>query len=144
MPPLRSSDRDADWEAYNRDRKTKVVLGNKLVSRSSLTSLVGFLGSPARFSDGETLVRGFVLELASRKAGDNGAAAQFSLRPNLWERTGKKVILRDYKPPLEPGGVVHVFAKRVNSADDYDIYEVATEPSYEQWKQLRFTNVNLP
>lgn len=145
MPPLRPpTERDPDWEAYNKDRKTKLALRKKLVNRSSLTSLVGFIGSQVRTSDGNTMVRGVVLELASRKTNGNSSPTEFSLRPNLWERNGEKVLLRNYVPQVDPGMLVHVYVLADTDIDDYKTYEVAIEPSYEQWKQLRFASSALP
>ena len=145
IPPPRvtttTSARDPDWEAYNIARKTKFVLRDKLVDRSQLTPLVGFVENPVRISDGATNIRGYMFELAEKKDGVPQPSAELSLRPNLWQRTGKRVLLRNYKLQGEPGILVRVYAVSAPDVEDGKSFETAFEPTFEQWKQLRYTSL---
>jgi hypothetical protein len=140
LPPPR----DPDWEAYNRDRKTKLVLRDKLVNRSDMSTLVGFIGTPIRVLSGDVKIRGVTMELAEKKEDVAQPASELSLRPNLWQRTGKMVVLRDYKAQGESGILVRLYVTPAEDVEEHKSYEVATEPTFEQWKQLRFTSVRAP
>ncbi len=145
LPPLpEPPPHDPDWEAYNRDRKTKLVLRNRLVNRSELSILVGFVGNPVRIFNGSTKIRGFTLELAERKDAATQQANELFLRPNLWQRTGKTVLLRNYKSQDEEGILVRVYVVPAEDVDEHKSYEVATDPTFEQWKKLRYATVRAP
>jgi hypothetical protein len=139
-PHTTSSSRDPDWESYNKARATKLVMNNKLVERSSLTSLVGFVGSVVSISDGTTKIRGTMLEVAEPKENAASTSGEFALRPNLWRHTGKMALLRNYKAEGETGILVRVYVTAAEDVDDHPSYNVAAEPSFEQWKQLRSIN----
>jgi len=127
---------DAAWEAYNQQRKIKVLLNNKLVDRSSLTVLVGFVGNPVRIINESVNIRGTILELAERKS-ENAAANELILRPNLWQRTGTMVLLRNYRSDGVRGALTQLFVAPAEDFDGYKTYDVAQELSFEQWKQLQ-------
>jgi len=136
-PTRPSAVRDADWEAYTEERKTKVVLNNKLLNRTDLETLVGYIGSPVRIFSNTGRVTGVMLEVAEMRADVAQAATGLQLRPNLWQRTGKVAFLRNYKPEGEIGILVRLFVARDGEMDGNPSYDVAKEPSFEQWKLLR-------
>lgn len=140
LPPPR----DADWETYSRERKTKLVLNDKLVNRSNLSTVVGFLESPVRIYTDSVKVRGILMEVAEKKTDVTQPADELSLRPNLWERTGKMVLLRNYKADGERGVLVRLFVAPAADLDGHNTYEVGIEPTFEQWKQLRFNTIRTP
>jgi hypothetical protein len=142
--PLPPPPRDPDWEAYSRERKEKLVLNDRLVNRSELASIVGFVGAPARVISGSVTVRGTTLELAERKDGVAKPAEELSLRPNLWQRTGKMVLLRNYKSQGEAGILVRVYVVPAEDVEEHKSYEVATEPTFDEYKRLRFTSARTP
>jgi hypothetical protein len=67
-----------------------------------------------------------------------------TLRPNLWQRTGKTVLLRNYKSDGVVGILVRVFVAAAEDVVGHTSYEAAMEPSFEQWKQLRYTSARIP
>jgi hypothetical protein len=135
--PSRSTTREPDWESYSRDRKTMMVLNNKLVERGNLTMLVGFVGNAVRIYNDSGKVRGFVLEIAERKNDIAQPTNELALRPNLWRRSGRTVLLRNYKAEGEAGVLVRVFVVPAEEVFGNTSYDVAAEPTFEQWKQLR-------
>ena len=136
--PSRSRATDnSNWTAYREDCKTKLLLGGKLVDRTSLTTLVGFIGRPIAISDGKEDVRGSIFELAEQTNGNSQVPEAFSLRPNLWKRTGETVVLRNYKPDREIGVLTQVFVMEASPVLDHRSFDVASEPSLEQWMQVR-------
>lgn len=136
-----SSGQGREWEEYHRERGSKLVLNNQLVDRSELQCLVGFVGNPVRIYNDKVKVSGVLLELAERRTDVVQPAHELVLRPNLWQRTGKVVLLRNYKIEGEVGMLVRVFAVPAEDVEIYNSYIVATEPTFEQWKQLRQTAV---
>lgn len=143
-PPPMATPRDGDWQTYSQDRKTKLVLNDKLVNRSDLSTLVGFIGSPVRVYTDSTKLRGILLELAEQKSDLAQPADELALRPNLWQRTGKMVFLRNYKADVELGVLVRLFVAPAEDLDGHDTYEVGTEASFEQWKLLRHSTLRTP
>jgi len=135
--PRRSSSRGNDWENYNEDRRTQVVLKGKLVERSSLDLLVGYIASRTRLSDGGRSVRGVVFDLAERRTDGNQPSQQFLLRPQLWQRNGERVFLVNYEPEAEAGMLVRLYVQEAKPMGDHKVYEVGVEPTFEAWKRLR-------
>ncbi|MCX7888028.1 MAG: hypothetical protein N3B01_12350, partial [Verrucomicrobiae bacterium] len=62
-----SESQKGDWGEYNRERKSKLVLNNRLVDRSELMSLVGFVGNPVRIYTDTVKVSGVLFELAEKR-----------------------------------------------------------------------------
>jgi hypothetical protein len=127
---------DTAWRMYNEQRATKVMFRNRLVERDSLTPLTGFvLQNTARLSDGSRSLRGGMIELA-KYIGDTNVAMAMSLRPNLWKRTGERVFLQDYEPMEGAGMLTRVYGSEMRRIGSVRVYQIAKEPSYEDWKRL--------
>jgi hypothetical protein len=116
---------DTAWRMYNEQRATKVVFRNRLVERSSLTPVTGFVVQmSARISDGNRSLRGGLIELADF-AGNTNSVATLSLRPNLWKRTGKRAFLQDYEPAEGIGILTRIYVSEVKSIGDVRVFHVA-------------------
>ena len=133
-PNLSSS----DWGTYNRDRATKVLLDGKLVDKSTLTPLIGFLVSEhAKLSDGHQNLNGAALDLAARKSGDGKVATAMELRPSLWRNTNERVFLLNYKSVASmPGALIRVYGIEIDPLEGWRAFKVGNEPSFEEWKRL--------
>lgn len=129
-------DEDTAWRLYNEQRMAKVLLRGQLVDRSSLTCLTGFVTTTrTRLRDGERILTGGVLTLATRKPDTNGADTMV-LRPSLWQRTNEQVLLLSYEPPEGPGVLVRVYGAEMRRVSGIRVFQIATEPSFEEWKRL--------
>jgi hypothetical protein len=138
-PPLPAkTTADRDWPQYNEARKTKLVFQEHLADIKAFTQIVGFIGATARVSDGNTLLKGTMLNLAERRRGLPTTTGAMALRPDLWKKTGTMVLLKDYKAQVEVDELQMFYVAEFRTVDGCPVYEVATEPSFEQWKLLRF------
>ena len=127
-----------DWGAYNRDRATKVLLDGKLVEKSSLTALVGFLVSEhAKLGDGQQLFTGAALDLAERKPVTGNFVATMELRPSFWRYTNVRVFLGGYKVGTSmPGAMLRVYAVEADPLEGWRTFKTGSEPTFEEWKRL--------
>jgi hypothetical protein len=129
-------DEDTAWRLYNEQRGTKVLFRGQLVDRASLTCLTGFVTTTrSRLRDGERMLTGGILNLAMRKPDATGADTMV-LRPSLWQRTNEQVLLFGYEPPEGPGVLVRVYGLEVRRVSGIRVFQIATEPSFEEWKRL--------
>lgn len=137
--PIISDDASSsDWSTYYRgDRINKVLLDGKLVDKSTLTPLVGFLVKErAELSNGIQTFTGAALDLAKRKATSANVATAMELRPTLWTTTNERVFLLNYKPAALPGALLMVYAQEVTSLEGWRTFKTGIEPSFEDWKRL--------
>ena len=126
-----------EWAAYNRDRSVKVLLDGKLVDRSTLTTITGFLAKEqAQFSTADRTVKGAVLELARRREDTGPVNPTMELRPALWKRTGEFVWLSDYSAQAIVGALLRVYVVEDKPVDGQRVFRVGVEPSFEQWQEL--------
>ena len=138
-PPVAAEDNMAssDWGAYYRDRTNKVLLDGKIVDKSTLTSLVGFLvKESAELNNGTQTFTGAALDLAKRKATSGNVATAMELRPMLWTNTNERVFLLNYKPATLPGALLRVYVKEVEALEGWRTFKTGVEPSFEDWKRL--------
>lgn len=128
---------NGDWGAYNRERGGLLVLDGKLVDKSTLTPIVGFLAvEKAKLSDGTRVFSGAELDLAERKDDSENVAAAMELRPSLWRRTSERIFLVNYKPMTLPGALTRVYGVEIDPIDETRTFKVGVEPSFEDWKRL--------
>ena len=127
-----------DWGAYNRDRATKVLLEGKLVEKSSLTALVGFLASEhAKLGDGQQIFTGAAFDLAERKPVTGKVVAAMELRPSFWRNTNERVFLRGYKAVTSmPGALLRVYVVEADPLEGWRTFKTGSEPTFEEWKRL--------
>ena len=137
-PPTKSiAPSGNDWGAYNRDRATTVLLDGKLVAKSALTPLVGFLVTEhATLGDGTRDFTGAAFDLAKHKATTNKVATAMELRPNLWEKTNERVFLLNYQPGTLPGVLMRIYVEEGEALEGWRTFKVGVEPSFEDWKRL--------
>ncbi len=135
--PAPMTQADRDWEQYNADRKTKVLYHGKLADIAAFKQVVGFIVGPDGADLNGIRVNGTLIELAEPINQTSQPVTAMSLRPNLWKKTGKMILLRDYKAVDEVDMIIRVPAVTVAMAGAYPLYEVAMEPTFEQWKKLR-------
>jgi len=128
-----------DWGAYNRDRATKVLLDGKLVEKSSLTALVGFLASEhAKLSDGHQVFTGAAFDLAERKPVTGKVVAAMELRPSFWRNTNERIFLLGYKAVTSmPGALLRVYGVETDPLEGWRTFKTGSEPTFEEWKRLR-------
>jgi len=127
----------SDWSTYYRDRANKVLLDGKIVDKSTLTSLVGFLvKESAELNNGTQTFTGAALDLAKRKATSGNVATAMELRPTLWTNTNERVFLLNYKPATLPGALLRVYVKEVEALEGWRTFKTGVEPSFEDWKRL--------
>jgi hypothetical protein len=127
----------SDWQLYVKDRATKFVLDGKLVEKSELTQLTGFLMAVrADDADQARLGRLWVLNLAERRKDAPPTAQQFELRPGLWQATDETVVLMNYEALAEEGALVRVFGSETKPINSHRAFIVAKEPSFEEWQKL--------
>jgi hypothetical protein len=127
---------DTAWRMYNEQRATKVVFRNRLVERDSLTPLTGFVvREKTKLTDGSRSLSGGMIELANY-SGDSKVATAMALRPNLWKRTGERILLQDYEPLEGMGMLSRIYGAEVRRIGSVRVFQVAKEPSYEDWKRL--------
>jgi hypothetical protein len=132
------SQTNSDWASYSRDRLHKVVLDGKLVEKSSLKELTGFLiGTRTQVVTDHRTLTGAVLELATRRSESASTVTEMQLRPSLWKGTGTRVLLQDYTPATSPGDLIRVYAAEGEPAEDRPVYIVGTEPTFEQWQTMQ-------
>jgi len=137
LEPVTTGGSKSDWANYNHERANLVVLDGKLVERSTLTPMVGFLARErAQVNDGKRTYSGAALDLAERKNADDNVAAAMELRPALWQRTDEQVFLLNYKPMTLPGVLMRVYVVEIDPIDPWRVFKVGTEPSFEEWKRL--------
>jgi hypothetical protein len=136
--PTTSDDASSsDWSTYYRERANKVLLDGKIMDRSTLTSLVGFLVKEhAELSNGTQIFTGAALDIAKRKVTSSNVATAMELRPTLWTNTNERVFLLNYKPAALPGALVMVFAQEIAPLEGWRTFKIGVEPSFEDWKRL--------
>lgn len=126
-----------DWAAYNHERYANVMLDDKLVDKSTLTPLVGFLAKEhATLSNGTQTFTGAAFDIAKRKAVTNKVAVAMELRPSLWTNTNERVFLLNYKPISLPGALMRVYVQEVDPLEGWRTFKTGVEPSFEDWKRL--------
>ena len=127
-----------DWGAYNHDRATKVLLDGKLVEKSSLTALVGFLASEhAKLGDGHKIFTGAAFDLAERKPVTGKVASAMELRPSFWRNTNERVFLMGYKAVTSmPGALLRVYVVETDPLEGWRTFKTGNEPTFEEWKRL--------
>ena len=127
-----------DWGTYIKERGTKDVLDGKLVDKSKLTPLVGFLEDDhAVINKGSQTFAGAELEIAVRKPNVGSVAAEMTLRPGLWRRTDERVFLLDYEPATTiPGALLLVYVMEIESLEGWRTFKAGREPSFEDWQRL--------
>lgn len=127
----------SDWGAYYRDRANKVLLDGKIVDKSTLTSLVGFLvKESAELNNGTQTFTGAAFDIAKRKATSGTVATAMELRPMLWTNTNERVFLVNYKPATLPGALMRVYVKEGEALEGWRTFKTGVEPSFEDWKRL--------
>ena len=137
-PPPSSNLAGNDWGTYYRDRASKVLFEGKLVDRSTLTQLVGYLVKErASLSNGKQQFFGAALDIAVRKTEDSKVATALELRPALWRRTDERVFLMNYKPGSSlPGALIRVYVLETEPLEGWRTFKTGSEPSFEDWKRL--------
>ncbi len=137
LPPNRAAS-PAEQQAFEQDRATKVLLDGKLVEKSRLTELTGFLAySRVDVKDGDRSFFGAIIELARRKPGSQPVAKNLEMRPGLWERTGQSAVLLNYVPDVEEGLLVRVYGTEIAPITDSRAFVVGRELTFSDWKGLR-------
>ena len=138
-PPPTISSSGNDWGTYSRDRITKVLLDGKLVDKSALTSLTGFLvAEQAKLSNGHQTFSGAALDLAVRKAEEKKVSSAMELRPALWRNTNERVFLLNYKSATSiSGALIRVYVTEVDPLEGWRTFKTGNEPSFEDWKRYR-------
>ena len=127
----------SDWAAYNHDRYTNVMLDDKLVDKSTLTTLVGFLVKErATLSNGTQTFSGAAFDIAKRKTAADKVATAMELRPSLWTNTNERVFLLNFKPISLPGALMRVYVQEVEPLEGSRTFKTGVEPSFEDWKRL--------
>ena len=129
----------SDWAAYQHVRGIKIMFEGKLVDKSTLTNMVGYLAKEnVSLRNGAQTLTGAAVELAERKETANDTVATaMSLRPALWRHTGEKVFLINYTPSTLLGELLQVYAQEIDRLDGVRTFKVGNEPSFEEWKRLR-------
>ena len=137
--PATVSSSGNDWGAYSRERMTKVLIDGKLVDKSTLTALVGFLvAEQAKLSNGHQTFSGAALDLAVRKAEDKKVSSAMELRPALWRNTNERVFLLNYKSATSiAGALIRVYVTEVDPLEGWRPFKAGNEPSFEDWKRYR-------
>ena len=147
LPPVSTpysvSRSDRDWEQYSADRKVKVVYQGKLVDAVAFKQIIGFIGNPGWVEENGIRANGTLFELAEERKDIPKSAPSMVLRPNHWKKTGKVALLKNYKAETEPGVIVRFYAVELPAIADCPLYEVATEPTFEQWQKLRSGKPNI-
>ena len=138
-PAPTTSSAGNDWGTYSRERMTKVLLDGKLVEKSTLTTLVGFLvAEQAKLSNGHQTFSGAALDLAVRKAEDKKVSSAMELRPALWRNTNERVFLLNFRSTTSmPGALIRVYVSEVDPLEGWRTFKAGTEPSFEDWKRYR-------
>lgn len=129
-----ASSGNSEWREYVHQRASLVLLDGKLVERSMLTPLTGFV---IRITTENGQLQGTTLELAEKRADAKTVSAALELRPGLWRGTGQQVMLRNYDAEVPTGDVIRVFVQETNPLGDTRAFLVAKEPTFEQWQRLR-------
>jgi hypothetical protein len=127
----------ADWKKYNSERGSKLFLKGRLVDRSTLTVLTGFLQrSVITSDDGEAPQQTWMLNLANRKPDAAHVSSAMELRPSLWKPTGEDVVLLGHPQNDEAGRLVRIYCIETDRIADHRAFIVATDPTFEQWQKL--------
>ena len=127
-----------DWTAYSKDRVTKVILNGELVEKSRLKELTGYIvRGRTELGEAGFTVRGSILELAQRREDVPQATKAMELRPSLWKGTGEQVLLSDYPVTVELGALIRVYVAEGRTVTGVRTFHVGTEPTFEQWQNLR-------
>jgi hypothetical protein len=136
--PTANPSETSDWQSYVKDRATKLVLDGKLVEKSELSQLTGFLMA-VHGDDAEEagLGRLWVLNLAERRKDVPVAVQQFELRPALWQATDETIVLINYQALAEEGALVRVFGSETKPINGHRAFIAAKEPSFDEWQKLR-------
>lgn len=128
---------ETEYRAYQEACAGKLLFHGQLVETGKLTELTGFLVRAEEVIESDVQVRGWVMELARRKAGLPASAAHFDLRPGLWEGTGNFVFLRDFDTERYVGGVARVYGEPDGVVRGLPAYAVGRPPAFQDWKRLR-------
>lgn len=124
-----------EWAAYNRDRASKVMLDGKLVDRSTLRALTGFLVKERiQVVVDDRTVRGAMLELAQRREDSEHVSSPMERRPALWKGMGEQVIPANYTPAAIAGALLLVYVVEEAVIDGRRVFRAGTEPTFEQWQ----------
>lgn len=127
-----------EWEAYEKDRASKLILGGELVPRSSLQQLTGFVVSPhVEITVDDKVYKGTSLEIATKITDSPVASGAIDLRPGLWKGTGEVVILLDCVPAEEGGMLVRVYGKQSEPIAGKPTFIVGSVPTFDEWKKLK-------
>ncbi len=127
-----------DWQSYVKDRGTKCVLDGKLVEKSELTQLTGFLMAVrGNDADEARLGRLWVLNLAERRKDIPVTVQQFELRPALWQATDETIVLINYQALAEEGELIRLFGSETKPINGHRAFIAAKEPSFEEWQKMR-------
>jgi hypothetical protein len=138
-PPQRATDfSTAELAAFRCVEGTTVVFRGRLVDRSTLTELTGFL-TKAKIPGVSEKADSWVLELAVKTG---KVPKQLELRPALWKRTGESAVLKGYQPDdlAEACGFARTYGLEIEKVNGLRAYEVGVPPTYQQWKQLQAGN----
>ena len=126
-----------DWSTYYRDRANKVLLNGKIVDKSTLTALVGFLVKErATLSNGRQTFTGAAFDIAKRKGTTDKVATYMELRSSLWTNTNERVFLLNYKSAALPGVPLRVYVQEIEPLEGWRTFKVGVEPTFEDWKRL--------
>jgi len=134
--PRLSHSEYSEMAAYREAAATMVVFNGRLVDRSTLTELTGFLTKVQ--VDGMTPGRDkYFIDLAVKT---EKVPKQLELRPSLWKRTGECVYLKDYVPDDRAlaSGFVRTYGREIEPYLGLRAFQVGNPPTFEQWKRLRY------
>ena len=139
---MRSHDNDSTeskhWKQYNDERANKLLFQGKLVEKTTLVPIIGYVVTGQyRAQEGDKSRQATVVELAVKRADTKDVADAMSLRPALWRSTGEQVLLLDYCPDGEMAGtLIRVYGKETASLDEKRSFIIGTEPSFKEWLKL--------
>jgi hypothetical protein len=132
------SPQQREWEAYEKDRASNLILGGALVPRSSLQQLTGFVVSPhVEITVDDKVYKGSSIEIATKITDSPAAGGAIDLRPGLWKGTGEVVILLDCVPAEEGGMLVRVYGKPSEPISGKSTFLVGAIPTFDEWKKLK-------
>jgi hypothetical protein len=131
---------ETEWRTYNSDRATKVLVNGRLVARSQLKELTGFLYS-VELQNASKPTSAWMLELAEPKPAAAATTQPMErMRPALWRGTGETVVLVNYNSDGESGRLVRLYGWPVAPIQKHAAFVVGQEPTFEQWQSLQRPN----